>query len=146
MPQLSNFLDRFRPAGAPGAAGRAGVPADRSAELDAELGPVLALLGDTRAHCARLLAAAHQEAARITAQAREQSERIAAEGIDRAEAARAAAAAQVLDSARARGAAEEQAARQRVQSLPVPSEADVQALILAAVQLVRSLPEEGGTR
>ena len=41
MPDLRDFLSRFRPAGAPGAA-RAGV------------GPVLALLGGTQAECERI--------------------------------------------------------------------------------------------
>ncbi len=43
-PQLRDILARFRPADPPGAAARAGVPADRSLELKAEVGPVLALL------------------------------------------------------------------------------------------------------
>ena len=32
MPQWRDFLERFRPAGTPGAAARPGVPADRSAD------------------------------------------------------------------------------------------------------------------
>src|SRR5512135_1507062 len=53
MADLRDFLARFRPAGTPGAA-RAGVPADRPAELEAEVGPVLALLAGTDAECGRL--------------------------------------------------------------------------------------------
>lgn len=70
MPQFRDFLDRFRPAGAPGAAGRAAVPADRSAELAAELMPVLTLLDDADGACARTVAQAHAEAQRILAAAR----------------------------------------------------------------------------
>ena len=37
MPDLRDFLSRFRPAGTPGAAARPGVPVDRVAEREAEL-------------------------------------------------------------------------------------------------------------
>ena len=40
MATLRDYVRRFRPAGAPGAAAPAGVPADRGAELDAELAGV----------------------------------------------------------------------------------------------------------
>jgi hypothetical protein len=49
LPQARDFLNRFRPAGAPGAASRVAVPADRTAELASELVPVLALLAGTDA-------------------------------------------------------------------------------------------------
>ena len=51
MPQLRDFLDRFRRQGAPGAAGRAAVPVDRQGALAAELLPVLASLEDPEAEC-----------------------------------------------------------------------------------------------
>ncbi len=144
MPQLGDFLSRFRPAGAPGAASRAGVPADRAAELADELGPVLALLDDTQAECARTVAQAEQQAERIVAAAHAEVDRIIADAADRAETARVQAAAQVLDSARTQGAAAERAAAQRARDRPRPSEDDVRALIQAAIELVRSMPEEGG--
>jgi V/A-type H+-transporting ATPase subunit D len=52
LPQLRDFLERFRPAGAPGAAAGAGVPADRSRELAAR-----------QAHRAALAAAVRHAAA-----------------------------------------------------------------------------------
>ena len=52
MPQLRDFLSRFGPAGAPGAA-RAAVPADRHRQLVAELDPVLMLLDGQDAECVR---------------------------------------------------------------------------------------------
>jgi hypothetical protein len=55
MPELRDFLARFRPAGAPGTAARAAVPADRSRELEAEVEPVLALLEDTDAERKRII-------------------------------------------------------------------------------------------
>jgi hypothetical protein len=49
MPTLRELLNRFRPAGTPGAPGGAAVPADRAAELAAELAPVFEALRDTLA-------------------------------------------------------------------------------------------------
>lgn len=146
MPQLGDFLDRFRPAGAPGAATRAGVPADRVAELSAELDPVLAMLAATDAQCARIVAEAGREASRIAGAARERAVRIAADGGERAQAARGEAATAVLAAARAEATATEHAAAQASASRPGPSDADVQALIRAAVDLVRSMPDGGRDR
>jgi hypothetical protein len=64
MPRSRDILQRFRSAGTPGAATPTGVPADRVAELSAELEPVLARL-----------AAAQEEAARIRAEAQQEAER-----------------------------------------------------------------------
>jgi hypothetical protein len=75
--ELRDFLSRFRPAGAPGAA-RVGVPADRSRELEAELGPVLALLAGTDAECRRIITRARRDAEQITAEARAEAAAIAA--------------------------------------------------------------------
>ena len=88
MPEGRDFLDRFRPAGAPGSAARAGVPADRARELADELDPVLALLDDTHAECQRIIAGAGQEAERIMAAARSEAGRIAADAGTRARTAR----------------------------------------------------------
>ena len=62
MPDLRNFLSRFRPAGTPGAPMRGGVPADRVAEREAELQPVLELLEETRTQAERIRAAAREAA------------------------------------------------------------------------------------
>ena len=70
MPQLRDFFSRFRPAGAPGAAARAGVPADRLREREAEVGPVLALLDSTEAECERIVGQARRDAGVIMADAR----------------------------------------------------------------------------
>ncbi|MGW2516381.1 hypothetical protein ACWC09_04990 [Streptomyces sp. NPDC001617] len=53
---------RLRPAGSPGPAAPGGVPADRSAELTAELGPPLSQLDDAAAEADRIRAAAAREA------------------------------------------------------------------------------------
>lgn len=92
MPQWRDFLDRFRPAGAPGAAAPRGVPADRAAELTAELTPLLARLDrvqadiehehDTAAQQAeRIREAGHREAVAIIERAHADSARIADEAM-----------------------------------------------------------------
>jgi vacuolar-type H+-ATPase subunit H len=107
--QARDFLGRFRPAGAPGSAARAGVPADRAAELAAEVEPLLTLLDGTNAECERITADARLEADRIMAEARAEVAVIGEEADRNARAARDEAAAEVL--ARARAEAEETAAR-----------------------------------
>ncbi|HEX7745917.1 MAG TPA: hypothetical protein VF462_11720, partial [Micromonosporaceae bacterium] len=62
MPAVRELLDRFRPAGAPGAASAAGVPADRQTTASAELDPVFAALADVVAKCAGLRATAVRDA------------------------------------------------------------------------------------
>ena len=54
MPQWRDFLERFRPAGTPGAAAQGGVPADRIADTAAELEPVFMMLDDVHAEAARI--------------------------------------------------------------------------------------------
>jgi len=46
LTQFRDFLNRFKPAAAPGSASRAGVPADRAALLAAEIDPVLDMLAE----------------------------------------------------------------------------------------------------
>lgn len=95
MAGLRDMLDRFRRAGTPGPAGRAGVPVDRTAERAAELEPVLARLTPTVAECERIRARAAADADRIrqeaasraanlVASAREQAAGIRAEAAARA--------------------------------------------------------------
>lgn len=95
MPDLRDFLTRFRPVGTPGAAMARGVPADRVAEREAELAPVLALLAETQQDAERVRRAADEQAERQRMRAREQADAIVTEAKRRAEAERAAAAARV---------------------------------------------------
>ncbi|MGO8896046.1 MAG: hypothetical protein ACLP8X_02345 [Streptosporangiaceae bacterium] len=62
MPALRDFLAHLRPAGPPGAPARAGVSADRTRELEAEVGSVLALLESTDAERERIIAQARRDA------------------------------------------------------------------------------------
>ena len=64
MPRSRDILQRFRSAGTPGAATATGVPADRVAELSAELEPVLAQLVSVQQEVSRIRADAHNEAER----------------------------------------------------------------------------------
>jgi hypothetical protein len=71
MPQGRGFLERFRPVGTPGAAAARGVPADRVAELAAELAPVFDLLEPTQKQSVAIRAQADDEADRHRAAALE---------------------------------------------------------------------------
>lgn len=69
MPRGREFLERFRPVGTPGAAAARGVPADRVAELAAELAPLFDLLEATQEKSAAIRAQADDEAHRRRAEA-----------------------------------------------------------------------------
>lgn len=143
MPGLRDYLDRFRPAGAPGAAGTA-VPADRSRELEAELTAVLALLDGIHAECASAVAQARRDAERIVASARSEAAAAAGDADKRARAAREKAAREVLAAAQAE--AESTVARAHQQALGVRDRARqrIPALANRAVGLVRDLGTEPG--
>lgn len=72
------MLSRFRPAGAPGAATPAGVPADRRATAAAELEPVFAALAATVAEAEKLHRDAAAAAARDSAAAAERAQALVA--------------------------------------------------------------------
>ena len=95
MPRSRDFLQRLRLAGTPGAAAAPGVPADRVAELSAELDPVLARLDDTCAEADRVRAEAAEEAQRRRHRADEQARADVAAAHSEADAERADAAARV---------------------------------------------------
>ncbi len=143
MPQLRDFLARFRPAGAPGAA-RAGVPADRSRELEAEVRPVLALLDGTDAERERIIAQARHDAEQITAAARAEAAVIAAEAGQRAEAARDEVARQVMALARDEAAQSVAAARRQARRTRELARQRMPALVSLAVEEIRQLGP-GGT-
>lgn len=134
MPQLRDFIGRFRPAA---------VPVGRQGGLAAELGPVLALLAPTDSDCAQIIAAARATAAKISADTSRQVSEIEAAAGERAQAARAEALERVLMSARdeARRAADEAAvvASRR----HGPAEWQAEELISEALRLVLTAPGTG---
>lgn len=141
MPHISDLLHRFRPIGAPGSASRAGVPADRVAELAAELEPVLEILAATEERSAAVVAEAEQRAVVIGTGARTQAAVIAADGRDRAAAARVAAAERVIAAAHTEADRIERSAAQAVHSRPELGEAEVRTLTEQAARIIQAVAE-----
>ena len=141
MPGLRDYLDRFRPAGAPGAGGT-GVPADRSRELDAELTTVLALLDGVHAECAGVVAQARRDAERIVAAARAEAATMTEDANRRARAARDEAAWEVLAAARTEAAGTVARARQQALRIRERAEQRIPALASRAVGLLKGLEIE----
>lgn len=139
MPQLRDFLSRFRPAGAPGAAARARAPVDRVRELEAEVVPVLALLGGTQAECERIAGEARRDADGIVATARAQAAAIRADGDRRARAARDEAARRLTDEAAADTAAIVATARARADRIAEMAGERMPAMVALAVGEIRRL-------
>ena len=142
MPALRDFLARFRPAGTPGAAARAGVPADRSGELEAEVGPVLMLLHDTAAERDQIIARARRDAEQMTAAARAEAAVVAADAERRAEAAREEAARQVMALAREEAARTVDSARQQAAATRELARQRMPDLVSRTVDLIRHLQPE----
>ncbi len=134
MPQLRDFIGRFRPAS---------IPADRHGALAAELEPVLALLAPTDSGCARIIAAARETAEKISADARRQVSEIEAVAGERAQAAREEEVERVLIHARdeARRAMDEAAAVAGRRH--DPAECQVEELISEALGLLATAPGSG---
>ncbi len=122
MARSRDLLQRFRPAGAPGTAASAGVPADRVAELSAELEPVLALLDVASEEAGRIRAEGSREAARLRAEAGERARTLVATATREAEADRIAAAARVNE--RAAAEADETVAAARAEAAALRLRAD----------------------
>jgi vacuolar-type H+-ATPase subunit H len=142
MPALRDFLSRFRPAGSPGPAARAGVPADRSRELEAELSPVLAAIDGTDADRKRIIAQARRDAEQIVADARAEAAVIAADAAQRAEAAREEAVRQVMDGAEDEAASAVADAMRQAARTRQLAEARMPALVSHAVDTIRQLQSE----
>ncbi len=97
MGRRSDWLDRFRPAGAPGSPARPGVPADERF-ADREITPVFGALAATFAECDRVRAEAEAEALRETEEASRTAARILDDARELAAGVRADAAAAALAS------------------------------------------------
>ena len=134
MPQLRDFIGRFRPTS---------IPADRQGELAAELGPVLALLAPTDSDCAQIIAAARGTAATIAADAGRQVCEIEAATGRRAQAAREEAAERVLMAARDDARRVMDDAAVAASRRHGPTEWQVKELITEALRLVVTAPGSG---
>ena len=143
MPQLRDFLARFRPAGSPGAAARAAVPGDPSRDLEAELGPVLMLLADADAGRAGIAAAARRDAEQITAGARAQAAGIAADAERRARSARDEAAREAMSVAQDEAARTTDDARRQAARIGELAGQRMPALVGRAVDSIRRLRADG---
>ena len=84
MVALREVLSRFRPAGVAGAATGAAVPADRTADRDAELAPVFASLDGTEAEVREIRARAVQKADAIRADAERHAQELLRNALARA--------------------------------------------------------------
>ena len=139
MPQLRDFLAHLRPAGAPGAAARAGGPEDRSSELAAEVDPVLALLEGAAGEREQIIAQARHEAEEITATARAEAAAIAADADRRGRAARAEAARQAMALARDETARSVDSARRQAMRTRELAGQRLPALVSHTVDAIRKL-------
>ena len=147
MPRAPDLLRRFLPAGAPGAAGVAGVPTDRVADVTAELAPVFARLAATEARCDEILEQGHRDAVQAALRAADQERTIAATAQERAAAERVDALAQARQTTQEQNEAElagahAQAAQLRADAAErIPDHvARVTAAVAAMVAVVR--PDE----
>ena len=99
MAAPSEFLRRFRLHVVPGAPTAVPAPADRGAELEAELAPVLAALEETQRSAAAVAATAERQAAAARVRAAAHGERLVADARNGRAAARAGAYARRLGDA-----------------------------------------------
>ncbi len=147
MPRVRDLLYRFRPAGTPGPASAAAVPADRAADRESELAPVLELLSGTEEQCAALREQSLRDAETRRDTARATADRRVAEAEARAPAERAAAAATAAARATGERAATVAAARAEADQLldRVDERAAgwVAGIVADVEQLLDAVPGEG---
>jgi hypothetical protein len=150
MVGFREFRIRLRPAGSPGPAAPGGVPADRSAEVTAELEPSLLRLDDTAAEADRIRTTAVREAeARRSAAARRAEDRVRA-ARERALQVRSETAARIREEAAAEAAQTDalslrtvEALRERAQERTPAFVAHVVARLADELTVVRGT-EQGG--
>lgn len=137
MPKLRNLLDRLRPAGIPGAAARAGVPADRVAELTAELAGVFGAFEPVEAECRAIRAAAERDARDVRQRAADQAEAMVADARANAGVQRAAAAAEAARHVSAGREALEADAERLAARIRVRADERMPALVERAMEILR---------
>ena len=139
MSPIRDFLGRLLPAGTPGAAPAAPVPADHAKELAAELGPVLSGLDEAEAERARILAEGERDARRIRDDARHRADDMVALARQGVPAARAAAATAVQAGAEADARAALRVAEQEAQAIRERAAERMPGLVSRAVRAVLAL-------
>lgn len=117
MPRVRDLLYRFRPSGAPGGAGVAGVPIDRAATVAAELEPVFGQLFAVESECDGIRDDAGRDIAVIKNRDAGRARAIVTSATARVGSERAAAVARMRDLASAGAAAELSAARAEAAAL-----------------------------
>jgi vacuolar-type H+-ATPase subunit H len=142
MSPVREFLQRFTPAGTPGKAAAAAVPADRARDLAAELEPVFAMLAGPEAERSRILNEAEGDARRIRDDARRRADDMVVTARERAEAVRADAAAAVLARAGATADAALRAAEQEAQVIHACAAQRMPGYVDRAVRAVLALAED----
>jgi vacuolar-type H+-ATPase subunit H len=135
------ILDRFRPVGAPGAAGPAGVPAADDQGRAAELAPVFAALAGDVAACAVTVAQARLSAEGEVASARTQAAAIVAQARLDAGAARVRAAARIEQETSERDAQLLEQARREASALEKNGLARIPAVVNKVIDSL--LPPQG---
>ncbi|WP_019926519.1 hypothetical protein [Nocardia sp. BMG111209] len=139
MPGWRDFLDRFRPAGAPGSAVPGGIPVDRAAAAAAELMPLLARLDDDQQRADQIRRAALDRADRIRRDGSATAATVRAQATENAESVAAQTEQMVIGSAAptAGDGAPDTAeiARQAAQRLPD----EVERVVAAARELIAQL-------
>lgn len=140
---LSDILRRFRPAVAPGPAGPAGVPADRSAEAEAELAIVFEALAPTVQAAQQLRDRAQTEADHRRREAIQEAERLIADARGQLDAVRAEAAASRLTTVDETRARLDREAHDAAGALTTRAEArlsDVVARVVGEIRATGGLP------
>ena len=145
MAAVGDILRRFRFHGVPGAPAPAGVPVDRTAEIEAELTPVFSLLEAAQFRATALVEEATAETAHRRAAADEQARAILAEARSQADAARAESAAVRLAQAEGQRRALAEGARHEVERIARVCADRTPELVEELVRRVFSLgePTEG---
>jgi len=146
MPRVRDLLYRFRPAGAPGAAGAAGVPVDRSADLAAELEPLFAELVGTERECAQISEQARQDAIGLRAREAERARTVVTAAGAQVQVERAAVAAQSQQRAEAEFATEVAAAACEAAALRDRARERMPVCVARVVESIRELIGDTDTR
>jgi hypothetical protein len=146
VPGVREWIDRFRPAGAPGAATATGVPIDRREAARAELEPVFAALAGDIDQAAQRRGAMVAEASRQRAEGRDAARAVIARAQASANAERTTEQARLLQLATAQTQARREQASLQAQQVRDQAAMRRPALVAEVLARVRTEIEELGHR